>query len=76
MFAHRGLQNLGRQVQEVFGDAAHQGHRPFDQPCHLGQQAGIAHHLHARSKGEVGGALPDRSLTLRRIQHNEIPLQF
>ena len=30
MFFHRGLQNLGRQVQEVIRDPAHQGDGPFD----------------------------------------------
>ena len=60
MLFHRGLQHLGRQVEELGPDFAHQRHRPFDKPRHLGQKARILDHFEARSKGKVRGLGPDR----------------
>ena len=64
VFLHRGLQNLGRQVQEVIRDAAHQGHWPFDKARNLGQKAFVFHQFKTGGEGEVLRALPDRGLTL------------
>ena len=76
MFAHAGLQHLGREAQKILADPAHQRHRPFDQPRHFGQQTGIRHNLHSRRKGKVLRALPDRGLTLGAVQHDMRALQF
>ena len=76
MFLHRGLQNLGRQVQEVIRDTAHQGHRPFDKARNLGQKAFVFHQFKAGGEGEVLRALPDRGLTLGRIQHHMGAFEF
>jgi hypothetical protein len=55
VLAHRGLQHLGRQVQEVRANLAHQHDGPFDQPRDLGQQALVLDHLQPQAKALVGG---------------------
>ena len=59
MLAHRGLQHLGRQVEEVRADVAHQHHGPFDQTRDLGQQALVLDHLQTLREGLVVGLDPD-----------------
>ena len=71
MFAHRALQNLWRQFQEISANRPHQDHGPFDKTCDLGQQASVLDHFHAARKGDVGGVVPDRLGTVVCVQHHK-----
>ncbi len=59
MVAHRRLQHLGRQLQKIIGDFAHQHDRPFHQPRHFGQQPLVLDDLKPLGKGLIGGVIPD-----------------
>ena len=76
VFAHRGLQNLGRQVQELFGNPAHQRDGPFDQTGNFGQETGVGDQFQPGGEGQVLGALQDGGLAFGCVQNHEIPLQF
>ena len=76
MFAHRGLQHLGRQRQKGVVDAAHQRHRPFDKACDFGQQFVIGDKLHARGEGKVLRALQDGGLALGTVKHDMGAFEF
>jgi hypothetical protein len=70
VFLHRGLQHLGRQVEEVGADLAHQHDGPFDQPCDLGKKALVLDHLEPGGEGHVVGLDPDVIGALLRIEHD------
>ena len=55
VFAHRGLQDLRRQVEEGLVDPPDQHHRPFDQPRDLGQEALVLDQLQPGREGGVAG---------------------
>ena len=70
MFPHRGLQHLGRQMQEVFRNRPHQRDREFDQPRDLGQQALVFDQLQPLRKGQLRRIVPDHRLALGTVQHH------
>ena len=76
MRAHRGLQHLRRQVDEIRADLAHQHHRPFHEARHFGQQRGIGHHLQPGGKGGGAGVGPDMVGAGLRIQHDKGAFQL
>ena len=59
VLAHRGLQDLGRQVEEAGVDAADERDRPFGEAGVLGEQAGVVDELEAVGEGELGGVVGD-----------------
>ena len=70
VLAHRGLQHFGRQVEETLFDHPHQRDGPFDQTGQLGHQPLVGDDFPAAGKGEIGGLLPDRGLTLGWVKHD------
>ena len=57
--AHRGLQDLGGEVEEAGLDAAEERHRPFGEAGVLGEEAGVVDELEAGGEGELGGVVGD-----------------
>jgi hypothetical protein len=70
MFLHRGLQHLGRQVEEIGADLAHQHDRPFDQPCDFCKKALVLDNLEPLCERHVVGLDPDVIRPLLRIQND------
>ena len=66
VLAHRGLQHLGRQVEEARLDAAEERHRPFGEAGVLGEEAGVVDELEAGGEGELGGVVGDAVGAARR----------
>ena len=56
---HGDLPHLGRQVHVGIVDAAQQRHRPFHQPRHLVEQAGVVHQLRPAAPS-ASPAMPSR----------------
>ena len=51
--AHRGLQDLGGEVEEAGLDAAEERDRPFGEAGVLGEEAGVVDELEAGGEGEL-----------------------
>ena len=59
VLAHRGLEHLGRQVEEAGLDAADERHRPFGEAGVLGEEALVVDELEAGGEGELDGVVVD-----------------
>ena len=68
--ADGGADDLGRDGEKRLVERTHQHDRPFDQPGHLGQQAGILHQLVALGEGEVLGVGQDDLPAPLRVEHD------
>ena len=67
---HRDLSHLGRQVHEGIVDAPQQRHRPFHQPRHFVQQAGIVHQRDLSRAPQFGDAVADDPPAFVGIDHD------
>ena len=70
MLAHRGLEHLGRQVEEFGRDRPHEDDGPFDEPRHLGQKCGIGHDRKAAGKGHRLGVRRDLARAPVVVEHD------
>ena len=68
--AHRGLQDLGGEVEEAVLDAAHQGDRPFGEAGILGEEAGVVDEVEAGSEGELSGVVGDPVGAVGRVEED------
>ena len=73
---HRGLQHLGRQVEEARLDPAHQRHRPFGQAGVLGEKAGVVDQIEPRGERELGRVVGDGLGPRGRIEDDVGALQL
>ena len=75
MFAHGGLQNLGRQIQKIRRNIAHQYDRPFNQSGNFGQKPFVLNHFKAQRKSLRRGIRPNVIGAFTGIQNHKRPLQ-